>query len=470
MAFLIGGANSAADTAYSVANSCRFNDGDSPSMSKSVGGNATLNTKATFSTWFKPSSFSEVAFFASKADDNNRLYITIDTGNNLLIYGKSGGSADCNVTSSMLFRDPSAWYNLVVAFDTTQGTAANRVKVYVNGKAISLTHTTSLTEDDALNIVSTNSYTNYIGAIWGTGLDFYFDGYMAETVLIDGLALDQDSFGEFNEDSPTIWQPIDVSGLTFGNNGFYLDYEDSANLGNDANGGTDFTESNLAATDQASDSPTNSFCTWNPLDNYYAASTFSEGNLALTSGSSNETYNTSTFGLTAGKWYAELKHNGGSATPYRQLFGITQNPTDATGQYLGSDNDDSWGYYDNDGKVYHNNSDSVASYDTWTANDIIGLALDLDNNRLYFAKNGTWQGSSDPTDGTNAISIDANYTYFIAWGDATSNTNNSIVNFGNPPYANSSDAADANGYGAFEYAPPSGYLALCTKNLGSDGG
>jgi hypothetical protein len=470
MAFLIGGANSAADTAYSVANSCRFNDGDSPSMSKSVGGNATLNTKATFSTWFKPSSFSEVAFFASKADDNNRLYITIDTGNNLLIYGKSGGSADCNVTSSMLFRDPSAWYNLVVAFDTTQGTAANRVKVYVNGKAISLTHTTSLTEDDALNIVSTNSYTNYIGAIWGTGLDFYFDGYMAETVLIDGLALDQDSFGEFNEDSPTIWQPIDVSGLTFGNNGFYLDYEDSANLGNDANGGTDFTESNLAATDQASDSPTNSFCTWNPLDNHFAASTFSEGNLALTSGSSNETYNTSTFGLTAGKWYAELKHNGGSATPYRQLFGITQNPTDATGQYLGSDNDDSWGYYDNDGKVYHNNSDSVASYDTWTANDIIGLALDLDNNRLYFAKNGTWQGSSDPTDGTNAISIDANYTYFIAWGDATSNTNNSIVNFGNPPYANSSDAADANGYGAFEYAPPSGYLALCTKNLGSDGG
>ena len=467
MAFLIGGANSAADTAFSVANSCRFNKTDNAYHSKSLGA-PTDADKFTISFWMKlglvSSTVRTIFNIAVSGGANTFLQLTAA---DLMVFGRYDSGYQGNLTTNQVFRDPSAWYSIIVVYDSGNATAGNRMRLYVNGTEVTSFGTdTNPTQDlDSSNI---DGATIFVGA-YGDD-DEEFDGYLAEFCLIDGLALTPSSFGEFDEDSPTIWKPKDVSGLTFGNNGFYLDFEDSANLGNDANGGTDLTETNLAATDSATDTPTNNFCTWNPLDNYHANSTFSEGNLKLVSGGSgDETYNTSTFGLTAGKWYVELKHEGGNNT-LRQLFGVTQNPTDDDGQYLGGDNNDSWGYYDNDGKVYHNNSDSVASYDTWTTNDIIGLALDLDNNRLYFAKNGTWQGSSDPTDGTNAISIDANYTYFIAWGDASVGNMNSSVNFGSPPYANSSDAADENGYGAFEYAPPSGYLALCTKNLGSDGG
>jgi len=466
-----GNVTSGLATGYEVANSCRFNDDDSAelTLTPTAGNQKTW----TFSFWTKRSAISGSTTYSilEAGHGSTPWFIAAFNNDEIHIAATAGSSASWETTA--VFRDPSAWYHIVLVLDTTSSTSSisngstDRIRVYVNGVQQTIAGGTvpSLNADLQWN---SNVGHHLFGASYGQ----YFDGYVAEVFFIDGSALAPTAFGEFDEDSPTIWKPKDCKDdLTFGSEGYYLDFADSGDLGDDESGnGNDWTEANLAATDQATDTPTNNFATWNPLDNYFAASTFSEGNLALTSGSSNETYNTSTFGLTAGKWYAELKHNGGSATPYRQLFGITQNPTDATGQYLGSDNDDSWGYYDNDGKVYHNNSDSVASYDTWTANDIIGLALDLDNNRLYFAKNGTWQGSSDPTDGTNAISIDANYTYFIAWGDATSNTNNSIVNFGNPPYANSSDAADANGYGAFEYAPPSGYLALCTKNLGSDGG
>ena len=467
MAFLIGGANSAADTAFSVANSCRFNKVDNAYHSKSLG-TPTDADKFTISFWMKlglvSSTVRTIFNIAVSGGANTFLQLTAA---DLMVFGRYDSGYQGNLTTNQVFRDPSAWYSIIVVYDSGNATAGNRMRLYVNGTEVTSFGTdTNPTQDlDSSNI---DGATIFVGA-YGDD-DEEFDGYLAEFCLIDGLALTPSSFGEFDEDSPTIWKPKDVSGLTFGNNGFYLDFEDSANLGNDKNGGTDLGETNIAAVDQAVDSPSNNFCTWNPLDNYHANSTFSEGNLKLVSGGSgDETYNTSTFGLTAGKWYVELKHEGGNNT-LRQLFGVTQNPTDDDGQYLGGDNNDSWGYYDNDGKVYHNNSDSVASYDTWTTNDIIGLALDLDNNRLYFAKNGTWQGSSDPTDGTNAISIDANYTYFIAWGDASVGNMNSSVNFGSPPYANSSDAADENGYGAFEYAPPSGYLALCTKNLGSDGG
>ena len=155
--------------------------------------------------------------------------------------------------------------------------------------------------------------------------------------------------------------------------------------------------------------------------------------------------------------------------PFRQLVGITQNPTDAAGQYLGGDNNDSWGYYDNTGNVAHNAS-TVVSYSTWTQNDIIGVAVDLDNSKLFFAKNGTWQNSSDPANGTNGISIDSGFTYFFAWGDLTTHSNYCQANFGNGYFgttAVSSAGTNASGNGIFEYDVPTGYTALSTKGLNS---
>ena len=210
----------------------------------------------------------------------------------------------------------------------------------------------------------------------------------------------------------------------------------------------------------------------NPLDNYFANSTFSEGNCHVLTHTSNYSFNTSTFAVSSGKWYWEAKI--GSNTTVNNMFGIADRVATSSTQTVGEFTT-SYSLLGT-GRLYQNNSATDSWGSSYTTDDIMSVALDLDNNRLFFAKNGTWQNSGDPTSSTGAISITAsastsNGVYFPAFGDFSNGDDTDwLINFGNPPYANSSDAADGNGYGAFEYAPPSGYLALCTKNLGSDGG
>jgi len=476
MACLIGGANSAADTGFEVANSCRFNDGDSASMSRDQSANsAGTTTKGTLSVWVKLSAVGTEQIIYERQTDTSNLFKIFLEDDNLRVAALTGGSYAMFYVTNRVFRDPSAWYHIVVRIDSTDATAGDRQQIWINGvRETSFSTSTSATED-ASQQINTGTGNDYIG-VRATGSN-YFDGYMAEFVWIDGTSYPATSFGEFDEDSPTIWKPKDVSGLTFGTNGFYLDFEDSSNLGNDKNGGTDFTEANLAATDQSSDSPTNNFCTLNPLDNYYAGSTFSEGNCKVVTSGGNDTYNTSTFWLSAGKWYWEIKVG---TTSTNDLIGIASSSTNSTSLHLG---ENTFGYgYRNGGAGdvrYNNGAVSGWSGTDYGNGDIIMVALDLTNSKLYFGVDGTWDNSGDPTSGstgTGAVSIVAvgstpNGVYSPAvseWHNSNSFTYE--ANFGNPPYANSSDAADANGYGAFEYAPPSGYLALCTKNLGSDGG
>ena len=288
-------------------------------------------------------------------------------------------------------------------------------------------------------------------------------------VLIDGTQNAVTDFGEFDEDSPTIWKPKDVSGLTFGTNGFYLDFEDSANLGNDANGGTDFTENNLAATDQSTDTCTNNFATWNPLFRKGTTTpAFAEGNLKSTfdDGGANE-FALTTFGVSAGKWYAEVKwtSNTGTAATATGILDMAYTGTDDPNNAVTN----AFGYF---GSGTKNVSGTASSYgNSYADGDIIGIAIDMDNNKLYFSKNGTFQDSGDPTSGstgTGAISIVSGVTYGIFTSDYNSQV--AELNTGSPAYSISSGNADGNGYGNFEYAVPSGYLAICTKNLGSDGG
>jgi hypothetical protein len=300
---------------------------------------------------------------------------------------------------------------------------------------------------------------------------------MAEAVLIDGQQLDPTSFGEFDEDTG-IWKPIDVSGLTFGTNGFYLDFEDSAALGDDVSGnGNDFTVNNLTAIDQTTDTPTNNFATLNPLNVPTSnAPTFSEGNLKSISSSdtSSRFGGSSTIGVTQGKWYIEAKAT--VDTVVRSSFGISGEVSTLAlnNEDIHESTNSSYGYDANTGDKFVNGVQS--SYgNSYTTGDIIGIALDLDNNKLYFSKNGTFQNSGDPTSGatgTGAISItDVSNTtdgaYFFTHGDNTGGTYVSTFefNFGSPPYTISSGNADGNGYGNFEYAVPSGYLSLCTANL-----
>jgi hypothetical protein len=449
-------------TGFNVANSCRFNDGDSAFLSKTLG-TGTNTTKLTVSVWIKRSTLgTEQQIFETWNDNNNRFDILFKSSTDQLeIQNTLSGSTTINLKTNRVFRDPSAWMNIVVIVDSTQSTASNRVKLYINGTQETSFATETYLNEDANLALGTSSYTNFIGKYSSSGGNF-FDGYMCEVVYLDGTAASIGDLGEFDEDSPTIWKPKDVSGLTFGNNGAYLDFEDSSNLGNDANGGTDYGETNLAATDQATDTPTNNFCTMNPLVPTTNI-TFSEGNCKMVVSSSGaQGGGIGTFGLTAGKWYWEVKiastvgnHNHGA---------ISENTSELYQNVAGLQNDTGVTCWRNDdgGEVVVDGTATTNDYGIMADGSIMGIALDMDNYNISYYDDGT------------ALVTDFNMsttrgTIFPMIHTGASTT--SEVNFGGcSAFSISSAQSDANGYGNFEHAPPSGYLALCSKNLGSDGG
>ena len=456
---------------YVVDNSCRF-DGSSDNYMHKTPGSAGNRRTFTISAWVKRSDPGNHRCMIASGDGAARDMLLFESSDKLQ-FSRYDSSYIYHIKTNRLFRDPSAWIHVCVAVDTTQGTDTNRIKLYING-----TQETSL---------DTSSYpTQNFDTDWNStekvrvGVDTddnaEYNGNMCEVCMIDGSALAPTSFGEFNEDSPTIWQPKDVSGLTFGTNGFYLDFEDSGTLGNDANGGTDFTLVNLDATHQSTDTCTNNFATMNSIENT-AASTFSEGNLQVLTHSGNFSYNISTIGVSAGKWYCEIKCTAQSSDENKFMVGIAGKPTASTSDFLGENTatDDTISYRGVDGD-YQKAGTEVSYGDSYTTNDIIGIALDVDNSKLYFSKNGTFQNSGDPTTGatgTGAISTGSPSTGFwhFALGDVDNNTTYTYqINFGNPVHSISSGNSDANGYGNFEYAVPSGYYALNTKNLAEYGG
>ena len=486
---LILGTNSIKDTGYEVANSCRFNIADSAYLTtKTNGSEPTLGTKYTISVWLKRSTLVNSSYqyiISHDGGSNPRTHIRFnDDADNLTWYIRDSGGTASSLVPSMLFRDINAFYHLVFAYDSTQASASNRQKIYVNGTQITSFSTSGYVAQDVVNPFSANGNASKIASFGGTASDYY-GGYMSEFVFVDGQALTPTSFGEFSEDSPNIWMPKDVSGLTFGTNGYYLDFEDSANLGNDANGGTDFTENNLAATDQCLDTPTNNYAVPNILLQGVSM-TYNENNLEIIISGTAQYGTQSSIGMTAGKWYCELKHTANtSAGNDRVMVGIVGNPTHlalqgsgaGTEGYVGASSEPtSYGYYGDTGSSYQNSS--ATSYgDTWTINDIIGIYLDCDNNKLYFSKNGTVQNSGTGISITDPASTVAG-AYFFAFTDTSSYGGTVQVNFGGAScYTISSAVADANGYGSFEYSPSGtfdsaskDFLALCTKNLGSDGG
>ena len=471
---LIIPSNSISAGGYEVDNSLRFNDGSSDSLNKTFG-TPSNNKIHTTSVWFKRSSGLGVNQSITYVEQGGGYArILLHNSDAIIVDGADSSAGNSyGLTTNRLFRDVSAWYHIVVAFDDTQSTASDRLKLYVNGvQETSFSSSTYPTQNIDYPYNSANAH--YIGR--NTSGATYYDGYLAEYCFIDGSQLDATSFGEFDEDSG-IWKPIDVSGLTFGTNGFYLDFEDSAALGDDVSGnGNNFTVNNLTAVDQSTDTCTNNYVTWNPLDNYYPAMTLSEGNTKAVTVANKYTHIPTTIGITSGKWYAEIKCTAQSASQEAFLIGISSTQSTATTQELGHHAND-YSYYANDGS-YRNNDTNNSYGSSFTTGDIIGIAVDLDNNKLYFSKNGIWQNSGDPTSGatgTGAISItDPTSTprgaYFFAvcyW----SSTNNGTfdANFGNPSFTISSGNTDGNGYGNFEYAVPSGYYALNTKNLAEYG-
>ena len=467
---------------YTIDNSIRFNDGDSPSLHITPSSETNKQTW-TWSAWFKRSNItSAMNLWTAGNDVNNRCHFDINSSGTFQVEAKNGGSEVCKLENAggMVLNDSSAWYHLVWRVDTTQGTAGNRVRVYINGSELTFTGTANQPSQSTNFEINVNSTLHAIGRrTWETSN--YFDGYLAEVHFADGQSYAPTVFGETNDNG--VWIPKDCKAdITYGTNGYFLEFkqtgtsQNSSGIGADTSGEDNhFAVSNFAATDITTDTPTNNFCTLNHLANS-SYTTLSEGNLKTTGNSSSNNGNTeSTMAVANGKWYWEHKMTT-SASPYYPTTGALKPET--VGRLLNGGTNgmvgvvtDSVGYeFDGDRRISNTSTDD--HFDALSNGDILGIALDMDNGAVYFSRNGTWQNSSDPTSGASKTNAAHTWTadgrYMMP---ATASYNSSVaeINFGNPPFSISSGNSDGAGYGNFEYAVPSGYYSLCTKNLAEYG-
>ena len=419
-----------AGASYEIDQSIRFNDDDSAYLEwSSYSGSPTSGTDCTFSFWVKRCRLgaTQVCIYGGDASGSTYEMIRFDSDDQFRV---AQASSAYDLTTTQVFRDVSAWSHFVVAFDTDNGTAADRIKMYHNGSRI--------TDFSVQTNPSSGYVTNFNTGGSGEAIQIgreggnsqFLDGYMAEIVFIDGQALTPASFGETNDDG--VWIPKKYSGA-YGTNGYYLKGQDSSALGDDTSGnGNDFTSSGLAAADQMSDSPTKNWCTYNLLRTR-GTNTLSNGNLQAAAGSAGA-YVTSTFGVSSGKWYWEYTFTGTYNFPIVGIMGTAlyqdAYPSQLTNAVL---------YYSSNGNKYIDSTGSSygASY---AVSDKIGVALNLDDNEITFFKNNSTQG---------AISI-SNREYTPLVGEEGSSNGGIIANFGQ------SD---------FEYTPPTGFKALNTSNL-----
>ena len=438
---------------FPISNSLRFEDGDSAYLNRTPSSAGNRRTW-TFSTWVKRANLGvQFTFFGARGNNANEdnSFQLVFKSSDAIAFGYGGGVWK---TTTQLFRDPSAWLHVVFALDTTQGTGADRTKLYINGTQVTsftVSNTPGHNLEGGINKAIAHRISHYAAVAPEP-----FDGYLAETCLIDGTALTGSSFGELKND---IWIPKDTSGLTFGTNGFRLEYKQvgtgtasTSTIGADTSGETNhWTSNNLVASDVMPDTPTNNFCTPNALDNMDWISqglgrvTRSEGNLQM---SGDSWITKSTFGMLTGKWYWEVRLEGGAVTAGIHLIDGLQDTHHAYYYY---------GYTANAVYKYAGNA-TLFDGDAVAADSILGVAFDADNLTLQYFING----SSIHT----VSSVDAG-KYSPSFGTAASSTLQ--VNFGqDSSFAGNETAqgnADGNGIGDFYHAPPSGFLALCTANL-----
>ena len=451
--------------------SLRFEDGDSPYLLRTP--SSTGNRKTwTISCWFKIGNTgltSNIISVFQSASPNQQVVIRFYQ-DKLYLYDFGGAYL---ISTNRVFRDTTNWYHMVWRFDSTQSTASERIKLYING-----TQETDLNDNTypSLNHDSLWNHTNkhLIGARTDNSTPTpiqEFDGYLAEFNLVDGQALGPESFGELKNGT---WIPKSLSSISYGTNGFRLTFADSSSLGDDTSGnGNDFTSSGLASTDVVLDSPTNNFCTLNSLS-AGDANDLSQGNLQYADNRTSGTGNAKgTFPLSSGKWYWEVHYdydNGSNMVGIVAVDEITTShtatdPNTGFGTYFGWDER---GYYYQATDGSHSSTTGHTSYAT---GDIISFALDVDGGKLFIRKNnGSWEDSANPVNGTNpSFTFTANKVMTPMVNNYKSSRH--IFNFGQNPSFNGDGSitagteTDSGGIGLFKYAPPTDYLAICSANL-----
>ena len=438
---------------YQIERSLRFNSSDSAYLSRTPASAGNRKTW-TWAGWVKRSQLSstQMVFECFNGNNDNQTF-NINFGENLVI----GGYSVLWLTTTALFRDPSAWYHITLAVDTTQATANNRIRLYVNGSEITVFGTRNnptLNADLAIN----QSAAHYIGTRNAT--TFYLNGYLADIHFIDGQALDPTSFGEF--DTNGVWQPKAYTG-SYGTNGFHLPFSDNstaAALGTDTSGnGNTWTVNNISVTagagnDSLVDSPTNgsqedsgaggevvgNYATLNPIGG--GGGTLANGNLELSTSST--TPGVGTFAMTTGKWYWEVTLST-SSNPRVGVYNIgLASPADLGGTANG------WAIINSPSRVFHNGATTSYGSFSGASGNIVMVAYDADLGRIWYGENGTWLASGNPATNSNPSQTSVTGGAIVAASSSGIGSNVHNFNFGQRPFA---------------YTAPSGFKALCTANL-----
>jgi len=462
-------------TPYEISNSLRFNNDDSASMTIASLGSSSSNAKKwTVSFWAKLGpglTAHRCVFSAGEASGGEYVQINFSDEDKLQIYSSNQfGQADNTATvlrTNALYRDVSAWYHVVYAIDFTDGTAGDRIKLYVNGSRVTSFELSNNipaqnTDNDR---IGANNIDHFVGKFVDSSSEF-FDGYLAEFHFIDGDAKASTDFGKTDDNG--VWIPKKYGG-SHGNNGFYLQFKETgtsqnaSGIGADTSGNDNhFAVTNLAATDVTVDTPTNNFCTVNPLGGTNSSGkwTFSEGNTQIQQNDNGNWRATgSTMAVAKGKWYWEIEFDAGDMSEIFVGVHDSEVSLEGTNRWVAGS---TLFYNHNSGEVRQDGTNTSNDYGTLTAGDILGVALNMDDNQISFYDNGSAIVSNFGL--SSSITGFAMPTFMSDASDIVYK-----VNFGNAPFAISSGNSDANGYGNFEYAVPSGYYALCTKNLAEYG-
>ena len=434
------------DEGYQISRSVRLRSSASAYFNRTPA-SAGSQTTWTWSGWVKRGALGGTYNLMQAETSSNTYTVLQFSSDNIIFDVRNGGAIVGNKYTSAVYRDPSAWYHIVLVWDTTNATASDRMRVYVNGVRVTAFGTSNDPSSSAVSYGVNGAVAHRIGA--GVSFANYFDGYLTEINFIDGQALTPASFGETNPVTG-VWQPKKYAG-TYGTNGFYLNFSDNsaataAAIGKDYSGnGNNWTPNNISVTagvtyDSMLDVPTQwadggngrgNYAVLNPLD-FTTVGTISEANLRFAQSSLFSRSGRATIGVASGKWYWEVTNLGGNNS-----IGIG-NASMSLGGYCGQDAN-GWSYFI-DGDKY-NNSTATAYGASYTTNDVIGVALDMDAGTLTFYKNGVSQGQAFSS---------LSGTMFPAFSASSVSNVTFVANFGQRPFA---------------FSPPSGFKALNTLNL-----
>ena len=454
---------------YEIEYSCRFDETTSTALTRTPSSNGNSQV-ATFSAWMKYdvtyAVFWDVGVAGGGATQDAARF-GFNSNGTIFFSEENNNSGRYSGTTTAIYRDPAAWYHVHFIINTPHATASERIKIYVNGVYQSGSYTYP-GQNASLNMNLTSHNTRLgAGARTGGALYSEYTGLIAEAHWLDGQAIGPENFGETDENYGH-WKPIEYEGGNYGTNGVYFKFDNASALGTDSSGnGNNYTLTNMGAEDQMIDTPTNNFCTLNPLTNREIPTL--NGNLEWENtgqGGNNWQGIQGTMALpSSGKWYFEFLQyqESGSGTSWGNLYagcGVIDNGTkqDSTDNMTAM-----WGVSDK-GWGINNSGSSGMSY--ISALDVgpptvYSIAVDMDNNTMKVAANGSAYSTLNftlPSGGTYTPGIITHPNSKIGFNAGQDSS------FAGRK-SGSTNASDGNGKGDFYYTPPSGHLALCTANL-----